>query len=101
MELTLNYNFKMKTMRKLIILITAAVFTVSCSSDLEDLNKNTKDPVSVSGESLFVTAQKRLVDQVTTPNVNLNNNRLWVQHWQETTYRSEERRVGKEWKSRG
>lgn len=79
----------MKTMRKLIILITAAVFTVSCSSDLEDLNKNTKDPVSVSGESLFVTAQKRLVDQVTTPNVNLNNNRLWVQHWQETTYPDE------------
>lgn len=79
----------MKTMRKLIILITAAVFTVSCSSDLEDLNNNTKDPVSVNGESLFVTAQKRLVDQMTTPNVNLNNNRLWVQHWQETTYPDE------------
>lgn len=76
-------------MKKLILLITAAVFAVSCSSDLEDLNKNIKDPVSVSGESLFVTAQKRLVDQMVTPNVNLNNNRLWVQHWQETTYPDE------------
>lgn len=76
-------------MRKLILFITAAVLAVSCSSDLEDLNKNTKDPVSVSGESLFVTAQKRLADQMITPNVNLNNNRLWVQHWQETTYPDE------------
>lgn len=76
-------------MKKLIILLTAAVFTVACSSDLEDLNQNIKDPVSVSGESLFVGAQKQLVDQMVTPNVNLNNNRLWVQHWQETTYPDE------------
>src|SRR5690625_6126002 len=26
---------------------------------------------------------------MTTPNLNLNNNRLWVQHWQETTYPDE------------
>lgn len=79
----------MKTMRKLIIIVTAAVFAISCTSDLEDLNENIKDPSTVSGESLFVTAQKRLADQMTTPNVNLNNNRLWVQHWQETTYPDE------------
>lgn len=76
-------------MKKLIILFTATVFMVSCSSDLEDLNKNIKDPISVSGESLFVGAQKQIVDQMVTPNVNLNNNRLWVQHWQETTYPDE------------
>lgn len=76
-------------MKKLILLLTAAVFTISCSSDLEDLNKNTKDPVEVSGEGLFAGAQKRLTDQMITPNVNLNNNRLWVQHWNETTYQDE------------
>ncbi len=78
-------------MKKLIIILTAAVFAVSCSDHLEDLNKNIKDPTSVSGESLFASAQKQLADQIVTPNVNLNNNRLWVQHWQETTYPDESR----------
>ncbi len=78
-------------MKKLIIILTAAVFAVSCSDSLEDLNQNIKDPTSVSGESLFAAAQKRLADRVVTPNVNLNNSRLWVQHWQETTYPDESR----------
>src|SRR5690554_8104918 len=76
-------------MKKLIIILTAAVFAVSCSNNLEDLNQNIKDPTSVTGESLFASAQKRLADQMLTPNVNLNNNRLWVQHWNETTYQDE------------
>ena len=78
-------------MKKLIIILTAAVMAVSCSDHLEDLNKNIKDPTAVSGESLFASAQKQLADQIVTPNVNLNNLRLWVQHWQETTYPDESR----------
>lgn len=78
-------------MKKLIIILTAAVFAVSCSDHLEDLNQNIKDPTTVPGEFLFASAQKQLADQITTPNVNLNNNRLWVQHWQETTYPDESR----------
>ncbi len=76
-------------MKKLILILTAAIFAVSCSDNLEDLNHNIKDPTSVSGESLFAAAQKRLADQLTTPNVNRNNNRLWVQYWNETTYNDE------------
>lgn len=76
-------------MKKLIIILTAAVFVVSCTKNLEDLNQNIKDPTRVTGESLFASAQKRLADQMLTPNVNLNNNRLWVQHWNETTYQDE------------
>ena len=76
-------------MKKLIIILTAAVFAVSCSDNLENLNQNIKDPTAVSGESLFASAQKQLADQFTTPNVNLNNNRLWVQHLQEATYTDE------------
>ncbi len=76
-------------MKKLILILSAAIFAVSCSDNLEDLNQNIKDPSSVSGESLFAGAQKRLADQMTTPNVNLNNNRLWAQHWNETTYQDE------------
>lgn len=76
-------------MKKLIIILTAAVMAVSCSDNLESLNENIKDPAAVSGESLFSSAQKQLADQIVTPNVNLNNNRLWVQYWQETTYTDE------------
>jgi hypothetical protein len=38
---------------------------------------------------LFASAQKQLADQMVTPNVNLNNNRLWVQYLQEVTYTDE------------
>lgn len=76
-------------MKKLILILIAAVMAVSCSDNLEDLNQNIKDPTAVSGESLFASAQKQLADQFVTPNVNLNNNRLWVQHLQEATYTDE------------
>lgn len=76
-------------MKKLILILTAAIFAASCSDNLEDLNRNIKDPTAVSGESLFASAQKQLADQITTPNVNLNNHRLWAQQWQETTYPDE------------
>ena len=76
-------------MKKLILILTAAVMAVSCSDNLEDLNQNIKDPTNVSGESLFASAQKQLADQFVTPNVNLNNLRLWTQQLQETTYTDE------------
>jgi hypothetical protein len=76
-------------MKKIFLILTAAVMAVSCSDNLEDLNQNIKDPTAVSGESLFASAQKQLADQVVTPNVNLNNLRLWTQQLQETTYTDE------------
>lgn len=76
-------------MKKLILIFTAALLAASCSDNLESLNQNIKDPTSVSGESLFASAQKQLADQVVTPNVNLNNLRLWTQQLQETTYTDE------------
>ncbi|MCH4551527.1 SusD/RagB family nutrient-binding outer membrane lipoprotein [Aestuariibaculum lutulentum] len=74
---------------KKIILIATAIIIASCSNNLEDLNKNIKDPDSVSGESLFTSAQKALVDQITTLEVNENNTKLWSQFLQETTYTDE------------
>ncbi|TGV02049.1 SusD/RagB family nutrient-binding outer membrane lipoprotein [Flavivirga rizhaonensis] len=74
---------------KNIYIIAIAFLIVSCSSNLEDLNKNTKDPDSVSGESLFTGAQKALVDQIVQINVNENNTKLWSQFLQETTYTDE------------
>ncbi|MCM4167053.1 hypothetical protein KCTC52924_01911 [Arenibacter antarcticus] len=75
-------------MKKIAILITAVIFA-SCSADLENLNENIKDPLSVPGESLFTGAQKSLVDQVVDLNVNNNNTKLWAQFLQETTYTDE------------
>jgi len=79
----------MKIMKKIAIILLAVFVASSCTSNLENLNVNTKDPTEVSGESLFAAVQKRIADQLITPNVNLNNNRLWSQYWQETTYTDE------------
>ncbi len=74
---------------KKIVILTIAIFAASCSDNLEDLNKNKKDPAVVSGESLFTHAQKSLVDQMVDLNVNNNNTKLWSQFLQETTYTDE------------
>lgn len=76
---------------KNIIALLVIFLVVSACRKLEDLNKNTKDPVAVSGESLFTGAQKNLFDQMTTPNQNLNIFRLITQQWTETTYTDETR----------
>ncbi len=64
---------------------------MSCTKDLTDLNNDSKKPAGVSQGALFASAQKELVDAVTSTNVNLNIFRLIVQHWQETTYLDESR----------
>jgi len=76
-------------MKKVILLLIGAVAIYSCSSDLENLNQNIKDPASVPGESLFTGAQKNLMDQIAEINVNLNNTQLWSQFLQEATYTDE------------
>lgn len=75
-------------MKKIIILLMG-VLIYSCSDSLESLNENIKDPASVPGESLFTGAQKNLVDVIVDLNVNVNNNKLWSQYLQETTYTDE------------
>ncbi|KQO33318.1 hypothetical protein ASF10_18320 [Flavobacterium sp. Leaf82] len=71
-----------------LILLTAATFA-SCSDDLENLNVNVKDPSNVPGEALFTSAQKKLVDQMMSTNVNDNVIRLLNQYWTETVYTDE------------
>jgi hypothetical protein len=75
-------------MKKIIIFLSVFALTISCGK-LEDLNKNIKDPASVPGETLFTGAQRRVFNQVVSSNVNLNNFRLFVQQWTETTYTDE------------
>ena len=75
-------------MKNIVIILSFFLILSGCGK-LEDLNKNVKDPSAVSGESLFTYAQKKLVDQVVSTNVNFNISRLIVQYWTETTYPQE------------
>ncbi|MCX6252728.1 MAG: SusD/RagB family nutrient-binding outer membrane lipoprotein [Bacteroidetes bacterium] len=75
-------------MKKIFAIIIIFLVFASCTK-LEDLNKNIKDPTTVSGESLFTGAQKNLFDQMVSSNVNFNITRLIDQYWTETTYTDE------------
>jgi len=68
------------------MIIILALF--SCKK-LQDLNTNTKNPLYVSGESLFTGAEVNLFQEMVTPNANYNIWRLIAQQWTETTYTDE------------
>lgn len=72
-----------------LILIVLVGISVSCTKNFEDWQKDEKHPAVVPGEMLFTHAQKALGDQIASSNVNLNNHKLYAQHWTETTYTDE------------
>ncbi|AOW11104.1 SusD/RagB family nutrient-binding outer membrane lipoprotein [Flavobacterium gilvum] len=74
-------------MKKIIYVLGILFLTAACNEDsLADLNTDTKNPLEVPANTLFVTAQKNIVDEMTTPNYNMNIYRLVCQQWTETTY---------------
>lgn len=73
-------------MKKLLFAAAAALAITSCTSDLSDLNVNGKAPESVPSGALFANAVMGYYDFDAVQNVNLNNLRLWSQHWTQTTY---------------
>jgi hypothetical protein len=78
-----------KMKRPLIIYFVLIAFFVSCTDNFEDFNTDKKNPAVVSGNALFSNAQKALVDQVSSTNVNFNIFKLVAQYWTETTYTDE------------
>ena len=76
-------------MKKIVLTLSAVLLLLSCSDDITSLNTDTKNPSEVPAEYLFSYAQKELVDQMTSTNVNNNVFRLFVQQWTETTYTDE------------
>lgn len=75
---------------KKIILIYVSIFAfTSCNKDFDTMNDNKKAATVVAGSTLFSNAQKGLVDNMTTPEVNVNIFRLLAQQWAETTYADE------------
>src|SRR5689334_12945676 len=75
-------------MKKILTLILFIVAFTSCG-DLTDLNDNPKRTDKAPAGSLFASAEKSLIDNLTSPNVNLNIFRLLAQQWTETTYTDE------------
>jgi hypothetical protein len=63
----------------------------SCVGGLDDYNVDQKRASKVPPETLFTNAMKELADALTTPNVNNNNFRLYIQQWATTTYLQEPR----------
>ena len=78
-------------MKKIFLFILPAILLVSCVKSLDDYNIDQKNPGQVTAGSLFANSSKVISDVLTTPNVNTNVFRLWVQHWTTTTYTDEPR----------
>jgi hypothetical protein len=77
---------------KKILLIAALPFLLvlaSCKKDLTSLNVDPKNPQVAPSGAFYSSAQKNLVDALTSTNVNDNIFRLIMQYWQETTYTDE------------
>ncbi len=73
-------------------MIPLAILTSCVDSLIEDgYNKDPKNASEAPPETLFTNALKNFSDVLTTPNVNTNNFRLYVQHWSTTTYLQEPR----------
>jgi hypothetical protein len=81
----------MKLITKFLIL--PALLLTACVDSLDDYNIDQKRASSVTAEPLYSAAVKSLSDILTTPNVNSNNYRLYVQQWSTTQYLDEPRYV--------
>lgn len=75
--------------RLLLIALLPLVSLVACKKDLTSINVDPKSPLSYPSGAFFTGAQKNMLDLMTTPNVNTNVFRLFVQYWSQTTYADE------------
>jgi hypothetical protein len=78
-------------MKRIILFLLTAMLVTSCVDSLDDYNIDQKRAAAVPAPTLFSAAVKSLSDVLTTPNVNVNNLRLYVQQWTTVAYISESR----------
>ena len=74
---------------KRILILCVGFFLLGSCSDLTELNVDTKNPEIVPANSLIANATVELFDLMSSPNVNVNNLRLWSQHWAQVSYNDE------------
>jgi len=75
--------------RTYILLLALLGHFVGCNVD--NMNTDPNSFYETEPETLIIYVEKALANQLSTPNVNLNNFRLVMQYWQETTYLEESR----------
>jgi hypothetical protein len=78
-------------MKKISIFFLSMILLTSCVDSLDDYNIDQKRPSSAPPPTLFTSSLKALADAITTPSVNNNNFRLYIQQWATTTYLQEPR----------
>lgn len=78
-------------MKKIYSILLAVVFLSSCAKDLEEYNVDQKRATAVPAATLFTAAQKSFTDVITSPSVNTNVFRFYVQYWTTTEYLDEPR----------
>jgi Starch-binding associating with outer membrane len=78
-------------MKKIFLIILPVVLLTACVESLDDWNTDQKRASVVPARTLFTNALKGVTDILTTPNVNSNNFRMFVQYWATTTYLDEPR----------
>lgn len=78
-------------MKKILIvgMMFSGLLISSCKKNITDLNIDPKSPTVVPSGPLFTNAELNLSDMMASTNVNVNNFRLFVQYWSETTYTDE------------
>jgi hypothetical protein len=91
MVLMSNSLSKNTVMKKTVMIIMSFVLMTACVDSLNDWNVDQKQASAVPPATLFANAIKDITDALTTPNVNINNYRMFVQHWATTTYLDEPR----------
>jgi hypothetical protein len=75
-------------MRKLFYIVVLVAFA-SCTKNIQDLNTNQKAAITVPAATVFLAAEKNLVDDITTPSGSTDPFRNFAQTWTEITYTSE------------
>ena len=79
-------------MKKILVSIAVtSLLMTGCVDDSANYNDNIDRAYNVPAETLVANAEKELIDQMTTPNVNLNPFRYFSQYWAPTTYTTEAR----------
>ena len=77
-------------MKRLLYAAVMLLVVSACSnSKLEELQTDTKNPMTAPSNTLFSNAQRNLWDAMNETNVNRNVFRLFAQQWTETTYADE------------
>ncbi len=76
-------------MKKILILCLVTLGFAACTSDITEINVDPKNPSEVGAGALLANATIQLSDFLASPNVNINNFRLWSQQWAQTTYNDE------------